>query len=334
MKSSLLIDLIRTGLSGPKVHFRKVVECVLEEKRARRHAGVASRIESLLREFRDGGVESLSKGDRPSLLDEIFDKKSLEDLVLPEGVKGSVEQLLKEYERADLLRSYGLQPRNRLLLLGPPGNGKTSLAGAIAGVLSLPLYAVRYDGIVDSLVGETALNLRKVFDFVSGRPCVLFFDELDVFAKTRSDRDDAGEMKRVTSSLLMQLDALPDHVFLVGATNIPELLDRAIWRRFQLKMTLPPPSLEGIESCVDRLQERFGLSLGCSLREVAKKLEGFSFSEAENFCLTVFRIKLLSEGRVEDVVGSVFESWQDGATFSSLESVGGGGYVEAVQLGF
>ena len=141
-----------------------------------------------------------------------------------------------------MLRAHGLEPRHRVLLLGPPGNGKTSLAESLAFELALPLFAVRYDAVVTSYLGETAQRLRRLFDFVRTEPCVLFFDEFDAIGKERGDLHETGEIKRVVTTLLLQLDDLPSYCVLAAATNHPELLDRATWRRFQIKLELGRPT--------------------------------------------------------------------------------------------
>ena len=131
------------------------------------------------------------------------------------------------------MRSHGLQPRHRVLLAGPPGNGKTALAEAIAEALALPFLIVRYEALIGSFLGETAQRLAQLFAFARTLPCVLFFDEFDVVGKERGDAHETGEIKRVVSNLLLQIDALPSHVIAVAATNHSELLDSAVWRRFQ-----------------------------------------------------------------------------------------------------
>ena len=119
------------------------------------------------------------------------------------------KELVEEHYRSDLLRSYGLEPRNRILLTGAPGTGKTSLAEVIATELMLPIYVIRYDSLVGSYLGETALRMRRLFDFIRSRKCIVFFDEFDTIGKERSDMHETGEIKRVVSSLLLQIDALP-----------------------------------------------------------------------------------------------------------------------------
>lgn len=204
-----------------------------------------------------------------------------------------VAELIEEQRRADLLRSYGIEPRNRLLLSGPPGNGKTSVAEAIASELMLPFYVIRYEGVVSSFLGETAARLDSAFEFARTRRCVLFFDELDTIAKERSDEHETGEIKRVVSTLLLQIDQLPPHVILVGATNHSELLDRAAWRRFQIRVELTTPSRAQATQFLERLTARMGGDLGFMPRTLADKLTGASYAELEEFALDIRRRAVL-----------------------------------------
>jgi SpoVK/Ycf46/Vps4 family AAA+-type ATPase len=127
-------------------------------------------------------------------------------------------------------------------LVGPPGNGKTSLAEAVAEALAVPFFVVHYETMIGSFLGETAGRLKRVFDYARTTPCVLFFDEFDAVGKERGDIHETGEIKRVVTSLLMQIDDLPSYTIVIAATNHAELLDRAVWRRFQLRLGLPTPT--------------------------------------------------------------------------------------------
>ena len=138
-----------------------------------------------------------------------------------------------------------------MLLSGPPGNGKTSVAEAIAEAMAAQFFTVRYDALVGSYLGETNTRLARLFDYARTVPCVLFFDEFDLIGKER-DIHETGEIKRVVSFLLMQIDQLPSYVVAVAATNYAELLDRAVWRRFQLRLALPQPSLDALAVFFDR----------------------------------------------------------------------------------
>jgi SpoVK/Ycf46/Vps4 family AAA+-type ATPase len=195
--------------------------------------------------------------------------------------------------------------------VGPPGNGKTSLAEALSHALMVPFLVVRYDGLIASFLGETALRLRKLFDFVRSRSCVLFFDEFDTLGKERGDVHETGEVKRIVSSLLLQIDSLPPHVVVITATNHPELLDRAVWRRFQLRMELPPPTKLQIEKYLEGAAARMKLSFEMSYRAIADKLTGCSYSELEEFTTDIARryILTLPNTNLKRIVAERLEQW-------------------------
>lgn len=215
-------------------------------------------------------------------------------MVLPPDVSIIIDQFIQEQFRVDLLRSYGLEPRNKILLIGPPGNGKTSLAEALAEALIIPLFVVKYDSIIGTYLGETASRLRKLMDYASTRKCILFFDEFETLGKERGDTHETGEIKRVVSSLLLQIDNLPSHVIVIGATNHPELLDRAAWRRFQIKMTLPPPTRVNITTWLDKFQHKHKIRFEYASETIAKKMIGTNYAELEEFGLSVLRQYVLS----------------------------------------
>ena len=158
----------------------------------------------------------------------------------------------------------------------------------------VPLVVVRYDGLIIIYLGKTALRLRRLFDLVHTRRCVLFFDEFDTIWKERGDIHETGEMKRVVSSLLLQMDDLPSRVVVVCATNHPELLDRAVWRRFQLMLELDPPTRERIADYFVLYTQRFQFSFGFSPRSLAEKLVGASYSDLEQFVADIARGYLLA----------------------------------------
>ena len=164
--------------------------------------------------------------------------------------------LSEEQQRADLLRAHGLEPRHRVLLVGPPGTGKTTLAEAIAESAGVPLFVVRYETMIGSYLGETATRLKRLFDYARTTPCVLFFDEFDAIGKERGDIHETGEIKRVVTSLLMQVDDLPSYTIIAAATNHPELLDRASWRRFQLRLPLLLPDSRALTRYIQSFSER------------------------------------------------------------------------------
>ncbi|MFW5761293.1 MAG: AAA family ATPase [Cyclobacteriaceae bacterium] len=215
-----------------------------------------------------------------------------------------MQDLVQEHHRSDFLRSYNIEPRNRILLSGPPGNGKTSLAEALAHSLMIPFYVIRYDGIIGSYLGETATRLKAMFDFIRTQECVLFFDEFDSIGKERGDIHETGEIKRVVSSLLLQIDRLPTYVVVVAATNHPELLDKAVWRRFQIRLELDTPDRKMIESWLRKFENKIHYKLQYSVKEIAQKLEGRNFAEIEDFMHDIQRKYILSlpEVNIKNVV--------------------------------
>ena len=296
--------------------FRKALEALIAEERAKQHHILADRLAAHLQISGTNALPpqgpSKRNGLNADLFYEISPERRLGDLLLPEVVNAATRELIEEHNRADLLRAHNLEPRHRVLLAGPPGNGKTSLAEALAAELMVPLLVVRYESVIASYLGETAVRLSRLFEQVRTRHCVLFFDEFDVVGKERGDIHETGEIKRVVSSLLLQIDDLPSHVVVVTATNHPELLDRAVWRRFQLRLHLPPPSLALAQEWLRRLERRMDTKLGYSPVTLTKKLKGLSFSELEQFGLDVYRqyVLRLPDADLRTIISDCLKQWK------------------------
>lgn len=313
-RSDLMIDLVDAERRGDKERFRVLVEAIIAEERANQHHLVADRLSELITTL--GSSELLTRDESATrvsdLMLDVVPRRRLASLQLAPAVLTAVKELIEEHQRVDLLRSHNLEPRNRVLLDGPPGNGKTSLAEAIAAETMLPFYVVRYEGIVSSFLGETASRLDHVFEFARTRRCVLFFDEFDTVAKERSDTHETGEIKRVVSTLLLQIDRLPAHVIVVCSTNHSELLDRAAWRRFQLRLGLDAPSRAEATRFLETLQGRLGGDLGLAPRTLAERLRSASYAELEQFALDVRRRLVLSlpEGDSAQIARTRIEQWR------------------------
>ncbi|MDO4839879.1 MAG: ATP-binding protein [Desulfovibrionaceae bacterium] len=323
-RADLLYRLVQSGMSDDKSTFRKVVEAVIAEERAKQHTVLAEKLNELLtslpadrpadlpaeRPVPRGGA-SMPDRRMDSLFHEVMPGRKLSDLILPDEVQQICEAVIQEQHRTDLLRSYNLEPRNRILLIGPPGNGKTSLAEAIAEALMVPLLVVRYENVVGTFLGETAGRLKKVFEQASAQRCVFFFDEFETLGKERGDVHETGEIKRVVSSLLMQIDNLPSHVVVIGATNHAELLDRAVWRRFQIRMILPGPTEPSLAEWFERFERRINISLGYASAVLAKSLMGANFAETEEFGAAVLRQYVLGQpdADMKDIVSQNIRNW-------------------------
>ena len=304
-RSDLVIDLVKAATKGDAIGVRATAEAIAADERAKKHVGVADRIARTLKtttpESRANG--NFRSGARTrdcfSGIVRREPRRPIDHLYLNSKIRSACDELLEEQRCADVLRAHGMEPRHRLLLAGPPGNGKTSLAEALAYELALPLFTVRYDAVVTSYLGETAQRLRRLFDFVRTEPCVLFFDEFDAIARERGEIHETGEIKRVVTTLLLQLDDLPSYCVVICATNHPELLDRATWRRFEFRLELGhPTSKQMISFFADHLALLDGRS-GYTAKNLFEAVSPTSFSEAEAFFFDVKRQLTLAMGRRE-----------------------------------
>jgi AAA+ superfamily predicted ATPase len=300
-QADILVDLVKAASGGDQLLVRRAAESLIQEERAKGHRILADRLSksmqptSVLAGRTLGGQMSVNGGAHRDLLHDITPERSLDSLVLADSLREQIHELVEEQRRADLLHSYNLKPRHRVLLAGPPGNGKTTLAEALAFELMVPLLVVRYETLVGSYLGETSGRLKQLLDYAKTQRCVLFFDEFETLGKERGDTHETGEIKRVVSSLLLQLDALPDYVVVVAASNHPELLDRAVWRRFQLRMELPLPTRAQLTGFIDAMALRCKVNFGLASETIAKQLLGSNFSEVEEFCMGIVRSAVLQQ---------------------------------------
>ena len=296
-RADLLVSLIKSANKGDSSVFRRVVEGIIAEERENKHHILADRLASAMQEngqtplrpgrILDNGIAHLLHHRAP--------ERRLSEITLSEKNRTIIEEFAEEHHRADLLKSYGLSPRNRLMLIGPPGNGKTTLAEALANKLMVPLLIVRYEGLIGSFLGETASRLQKIFDYTRQQRCVLFFDEFDVVGKERGDTHETGEIKRVVSSLLLQIDDLPSYTVVAVASNHAQLLDSAVWRRFQIRLEMPRPSKKQLIEFIENYETQVRFHFGLSARTIVEKVDFDSFSAMEDFCRDVYRRSVLDK---------------------------------------
>lgn len=214
------------------------------------------------------------------LLERVTVPDSVERHLFTDAQRAFVEDYLAVVGSRVELEKRRIKAGTNLLLYGPPGSGKSHLAMYIAWTLKLPLYVARLDGLISSFLGSTAKNIRAVFEFASRMPCVLLLDEFDAIAKLRDDQQELGELKRVVNSFIQSLDTLGNHVILIAATNHEQLLDPAVWRRFQYLMRIDLPEREQREA----LWEMFSGELkwgNKELKALGDLSEGFSIAAIE-----------------------------------------------------
>ena len=296
-RADLLINLIKSATKGDQSSVRQAAENIIAEERENKHYILADRIASVVQEngktsHRPGRM--LENGIAHLLYYRVPEWR-LSDIILSSHNQSLIKEIAEEHHRIDLLKSYGLLPRNRIMLIGPPGNGKTTLAEALANELMVPLLIVRYEGLIGSFLGETASRLQKIFDYARQQKCVLFFDEFDVVGKERGDTHETGEIKRVVSSLLLQIDALPSYSVVVVASNHAQLLDTAVWRRFQVRLEMPCPTRAQRITFIENYEKITSLNFGLSARTIIEKIRFDSFSAIEDFCRDVYRRAVLDK---------------------------------------
>ena len=182
---------------------------------------------------------------------------------------------------------------------------------AIAHELMYPLFVVRYENLIGSYLGETSGRLKHLMDYAKTQRCVLFFDEFETLGKERGDTHETGEIKRVVSSLLLQIDSMPDYVVVVTASNHPELLDRAVWRRFQVRIELNSPTQKQLSQLIESISQRCKIDFGYSPDTIAKSIAGASFSSGEEFCLDIVRRYILEKQtkNIKTITKNKMEQW-------------------------
>ncbi len=203
----------------------------------------------------------------------------LEDVELRSSASQQLQSVLQEWKHRELLQCKGLRPRNRLLFHGPPGCGKSLTACALGTSLNLPVFVVRFDSLIASYLGQTAVNLRQLFEFATRESCVLLFDEIDALGRRRGNQMDVGELDRIVISMLQELEHANPNGLFVATSNLPDELDRALWRRFDLDLEFPLPTKADLTRYIGRKSKLLGVSVNESLRKsLAKRL---SYADAE-----------------------------------------------------
>lgn len=221
-----------------------------------------------------------------------------EKVILNEYLRNEVNDFVSAYLKKDMLIELDIEITNKLLLYGKPGTGKATLANLISHELNLPLVTARLDGLVSSLLGSTAKNIRKIFDYAKKTPCVLFLDEFDVIAKVRDDKNELGELKRVVNSLLQNIDEFDKGSVLIAATNHENLLDPAVWRRFDKVIEMPIPNENEIIEIIKLYSKDFNnnfLEDSKKINNITKVLLGFSHSDIRMILKNAIRKAVLNE---------------------------------------
>ena len=299
-----IVKIIEGGLVNDKekvINYAKILATNLEQQGeialAKRIRGTLTRKSGTLTSLDSFSTKPVDVESRMDIVDITMPQISAKDVILDRYSYNAICDFVDSYPHKDLLLKAGLDVTNTLLLYGPPGCGKTTVAQYISSVTGLPLVTARLDGLVSSLLGSTAKNIRKIFDYASKRECILFLDEFDVLAKLRDDKNELGELKRVVNSLLQNIDGFNNDSILIAATNHHELLDPAIWRRFSTIVALEKPQIYEIDRYLRSLladKSTNFLSNEKKAERIVGALIGLSYSDIRTVIFNALKAVVLS----------------------------------------
>lgn len=230
---------------------------------------------------------------RMMLADVIYPAQNDIKVVLSKQNSEKLETFILSYQNSDKLNSAGINTPNSLLLYGPPGCGKTKCAYQIAKQLNLPLVIARLDSMISSYLGTTAKNIRSLFEFSQKMPCVLFLDEFDAIAKARDDNNELGELKRVVNSLLQNIDTMSKDSLILAATNHHQLLDSAIWRRFDYKLEIELPDRDAIAELLTLFSNNLYKFSKKEILEISTLFNGMSGADIEEIITKSLRKSII-----------------------------------------
>lgn len=285
--------LLKSHIDGDEAHFYAVAMQVAAHEAKVGHSKIAHELRELidaakahkqpLHDIRRAVPIAQPRGELSALLSVSYPKLRLPDMILDENIHDRLVRIIKEHRQIAKIRSFGLAPRKKLLLVGPPGTGKTMSAAVLAGELGLPLFVVRLDSMITKFMGETAAKLRLIFDAISQSRGVYLFDEFDSIGSQRGLNNDVGEIRRVLNSFLQLIEQDNSDSLLLAATNHPDILDHALFRRFDdvIEYGLPEHEL-----LINALKSKLSLFNKSKLdwEKLAVSAAGLSYADITRAC--------------------------------------------------
>ncbi|MDD3140864.1 MAG: AAA family ATPase [Lachnospiraceae bacterium] len=301
-RADLLKKLFSSYKQNDTEMFYSVASEIIEDEKKKNHGILADDLKLILNgKYQGKKPDILSFGtpkdkdkDMP-LIEVLYPEKYFSDLIVTDDKIQQLEQIIKEFNNWDVLVSNGVFPTRRVLFYGPPGCGKTLAAQALAGEIGIPMLYVRFDALISSYLGETASNIRKVFEYAQKDSWVIFFDEFDAIGRSRNDSTEHGEIKRVVNAFLQQIDNYHGHSLIIAATNFEQSLDYAIWRRFDETMCFEMPSNEEKIKLFSLKMKRFQGPVHV-IEQYMNELDAFSHSDIEKISQIIMKQCIL-EGR-------------------------------------
>lgn len=315
MRIEDIIELAENHFQNKEDLFRRtLLEIAENEKKSRKnnnHATLLNILKKYPEEKKYEASSGLQMFDYKNKKDDNIIKKSklydvinpqninVENLILSSEIENKIKGLINEYSNKEKFESRGINVENRLLLCGPPGCGKTTIAYYIAQKMNLPIIYVRLDSLISSMLGQTSANLRTIFEEIKNKNVIIFLDEFDSIAKKRDDNNELGELKRVVNSLLQNIDQMPTNNFLISASNHEKLLDSAVWRRFNSVLYLDKPDMKLREVYITNLLLNYKFQMDRnSIEKASLYCENFSYSEIQEVCMKTMKKSVLNSSSV------------------------------------
>ncbi len=285
--------LIKSHIDGDETHFYSIAMQMAAHEAKLGHGKLAQELRALIDEAKKNRLRTSSankpillakpRGELSSLLQASYPKLRISDMVLEKGIEGRFKKIIKEQRQIVKIRSYGLAPRKKLLLIGPPGTGKTMSASMLAGELGLPLLVVRLEGLITKYMGETAAKLRIVFDAIAESRGVYLFDEFDSIGSHRGQTNEVGEIRRILNSFLQMIEQDDSDSVILAATNHPHILDYALYRRFDDVIEYSLPDKKLINRILKNRLSAFKISR-LPFQRLSDEAQGLSHSEISKIC--------------------------------------------------
>jgi SpoVK/Ycf46/Vps4 family AAA+-type ATPase len=288
-------SLIRSHLSDDAERFYSIALQVAAHEAKQGHTALAHDIRQIVDKARKakGAVILRFPKDMLGLVLSENPDIARSALVIPSALEGRIERIIHEYRQQNKLKSHGLTHRRKVLLIGPPGTGKTMTAKVLAYELRLPLHTIQVDRLVTKFMGETSAKLRQIFDLIQNELGVYLFDEFDAIGGERSLENDVGEMRRVLNSFLQFIEQDSSDSVIVAATNSPRLLDRALFRRFDDVMYYEQPSDEECKRLIENILGTY-LESRFAWNQVIEDSRDLSHAEIDQACRDAIKIAILS----------------------------------------
>lgn len=330
--ADVLISLMEACMAGDReTIISRMNMLIAQEHQANKRINV-DRYRNLLNRYEDGRLNSKSRQievlktfriNMSEGMTESCSRHGMDQLILSDDVRAQCLEFIKEQKSRERLADFNLVPRNRLALIGPPGNGKTTLAASIAFELQIPFFTFSQGTLMSSYMGKTGERIHEIFKAASNvGACVLFIDEFDAFGAERDGNEnstDIGEAKRITSFLLTAIEQLPNYVVLVAATNHPHMIDGAFWRRFQMHITLSPPVPAQVRNLIRSVTVRHNIDFAGFTDIITNSIKWLCYADVEQFCLDVIRTRAMSDnGDLKQIVDCRLKQWNGRYTNATI----------------